>query len=164
MTIQTKTAILDGFNTKPVTVEGDSNRGLPRFEIIGLANKMIEESRTRIRSAIINSGFAFPSEHLIVNLAPAGLYKTGPHLDLAIAMVVLTLSKQVLPEDIEGSLFLGELGLDGQIKPIRGILSLLEYARNARFKAIYVPAENAKEAQLLQLKTPIFSVKNLQEV
>ena len=125
---------------------------------------MIEESRTRIRSAVVNSGFAFPSEHLIVNLAPAGLYKTGPHLDLAIAMVVLTLSKQVLPEDIEGSLFLGELGLDGQIKPIRGILSLLEYARNARFKAIYVPAENAKEAQLLQLKTPIFSVKNLQEV
>ena len=164
MTVQIKSAILDGYNTRPVTIEGDSNRGLPRFEIIGLASKIIEESRIRIRSAIVNSGFSFPDSHLIINLAPASLYKTGPHLDLAIAAAILALSKQVLKHELEDTMFIGELGLNGQIKPIRGILSLLEYAKKAGHKTIYIPLENSKEAALLDTKAKILPVTNLQEL
>ncbi len=156
--------MLDGFDTKSVTIEGDSNRGLPRFEIIGLASKVIEESRSRIRSAIINSGFAFPQEHLIINLAPAGLYKTGTHLDLSLAMAVLALSRQVLEQELADVLWLGELGLDGQIKPIRGILSLLDYAKKASFKTVYIPSENAKEAAIIDANFDIIPVKNLTEL
>lgn len=164
MTIQAQTAVLDGYGVKPVTIEGDHNRGLPRVEIIGLASKIIEESRSRIRSAIINSGFNFPQEHIIINLAPAELRKTGPHLDLAITAVLLAISRQLLSEDLANTMFLGELGLNGEIKPIRGIISLLDYANKARFKTVYIPAENAREAQLLDLKPNIIPVKNLQEL
>ena len=164
MTIHAQTAVLDGYGVKPVTIEGDHNRGLPRVEIIGLASKIIEESRSRIRSAIINSGFSFPQEHIIINLAPAELRKTGPHLDLAIATVLLAISRQLLSEDLANTMFLGELGLNGEIKPIRGIISLLDYANKARFKTVYIPAKNAKEAQLLDLKPNIIPVKNLQEL
>lgn len=164
MTIHTQTAVLDGYGVKPVTIEGDSNRGLPRVEIIGLANKIIEESRSRIRSALINSGFAFPQEHIIINLAPAEIHKTGPHLDLAIAAVLLALSRQLLPQDLDQTMFLGELGLNGEIKPIRGIISLLDYANDRHFKTIYIPSKNTKEAQLLDTKSQIIPINNLQEL
>ena len=164
MTVHINSAILDGYETKTVTVEGDINRGLPRFEIIGLASKIIEESRSRIRSAIMNSRFAFPNHHLIINLAPAELYKTGPHLDLTIALAILALSKQILPKNLQDSMFLGELGLDGEIKPIRGILSLIDHAESQQIKRIFIPHQNSSEAQIIKTKAKIIPVKNLREL
>ena len=166
MTIQVNSAQAFACEAKGITVEADSTRGLPSFEIIGHANHIITESRARIRSAITNSGFAFPVSHLIINLAPAELPKKNTNLDLPIAISILALSHQLLPKDIHECLFTGELALDGKIRPIHGIVNILEYAEKRSYKAVYIPAENINEAKLYapQAKTKIFPVQTLKEL
>lgn len=124
------------------------------LNIVGMANKTIDESRERIRSAIRNSGFYYPNKDKItINLAPAGLPKTGSHLDLAIAVAILALFQQLPIESTTNTLFIGELALDGKIRPIRGILNAVECAANNHFKRIYIPADNANQAALFKTKT-----------
>ena len=110
-------AIPQGYSGSLITVEGDTNQGLPCFSIVGMANKTITESRERVRSALVNSDFRFPTKKVTINLAPAELTKDGSHLDLPIAVALLVLSEQLLPTDISGFVFVGELALDGEIKP-----------------------------------------------
>ena len=102
-------AIPCGFDGKIVEVEGDMNRGLPAFNIVGMANKTINESRERVKSAIVNSGFSFPDRKVTINLAPADLAKDGSFLDLPIALSVLTLSGQLIKSDTRDRFFVGEL-------------------------------------------------------
>ena len=134
-----------GLSAKLIDVEGDSSRGLPIFNIIGLASRALTEAKDRVRSAIKNSNLLFPPNHLTVNLAPAELAKSGTHLDLAIALAVIVASNQLLERDIENKLFIGELSLDGHIKPVPSIFNLVEEAKLAGFKEIYIPVDNLSE-------------------
>ncbi len=134
-------AIPYDFDGKLVEVEGDMNRGLPAFNIVGMANKTINEAKERVRSAIVNSGFSFPDKKVTINLAPADLEKDGSYLDLPIALSVLMLSRQLLPVDVKDKLFVGELSLDGKLRPIKGIINIVEAAKSSKIQEIYVPIQ-----------------------
>lgn len=142
-------AIPYGYTGSLVTVEGDMHRGLPSFNLVGMANKTITEARERVRSAVTNSGFAFPDRKVTINLAPAELAKDGAHLDLPIAVAILVLARALRPDQVERKLFVGELSLDGCTKPIRGIINILEAAKNASFTTVYLPRENLPLARLV---------------
>lgn len=154
-------AIPYGFLAKPVEVEGDLNRGLPAFNIVGMANKTISEARDRVRSAIVNSGFSFPDKKVTINLAPADLNKDGSYLDLPIALSVLVLSKQLLKTDTEGRLFVGELSLDGKVRPVRGIINIVEEAKRAGIREVFVPYNNLSQANLISGIT-VYGVDSLE--
>lgn len=156
-------AIPYGFGGKLVEVEGDMNRGLPAFNIVGMANKTINEARERVRSAIVNSGFSFPDKKVTINLAPADLAKDGSHLDLPIALSILLISGQILDADINDKLFVGELSLNGEIRPVRGIINVVEAAMEAGFTEIFVPAKNLSQAVLIS-GVNIYGVKTLKEL
>ena len=150
MTSKIHSAMPYGFIGKLVEVEGDKNRGLPTFNIVGMANKTINEAKERVRSAIVNSGFSFPDRKVTINLAPADLSKDGSYLDLPIALSVLMLSGQLIKPDTEGKLFVGELSLSGELRPVKGIINIVETAKTAGFKEIYVPIQNLSQAALIK--------------
>ena len=152
-----------GFFGKLVEVEGDMNRGLPAFNIVGMANKTINEAKERVRSAIVNSSFSFPDKKVTINLAPAELQKDGTYLDLPIALSVLVLSGQLVKSDVSNKIFVGELSLDGKLRPIRGIINIIEEAKKSGYKEIYVPTANLNQASLVDGVT-IYGVETLQEL
>lgn len=156
-------AIPQGYDGHIVEVEGDANRGLPAFNIVGMANKTISESRERVRAALANSGFSFPTRKVTISLAPAELAKDGSHLDLPIALAILVLSEQLLPQNITNMLFVGELALDGLIRPVRGIINIVEAAKQAGYTEIYLPKDNLPQAALIH-GIKIFGVSNLLEL
>ena len=156
-------AIPYGFSGELVDVEGDMSRGLPAFNIIGMANKTINEAKDRVRSALINSGFSFPDRKVTINLAPAELPKDGAHLDLPIALTVMVLSKQLLKTDTDKKLFVGELSLNGEIKPVKGIINIAEAALKSGYNEIYVPEKNLAQAGLVS-GSKIYGVRTLQEL
>ncbi|MBR2543116.1 YifB family Mg chelatase-like AAA ATPase [Candidatus Saccharibacteria bacterium] len=152
-----------GFEGKLVEVEGDMNRGLPAFNIVGMANKTINEAKERVKSAIVNSEFSFPDKKVTINLAPAELLKDGAYLDLPIALSILTLSGQLLKIDTDGKVFVGELSLDGEIRPVKGIINIIEAAKSAGYKEIYVPIKNLQQASLVS-GIKIYGVETLQKL
>ncbi len=152
-----------GFEGKLVEVEGDMNRGLPAFNIVGMANKTINEAKERVRSAIVNSDFSFPDKKVTINLAPAELLKDGAYLDLPIALAILTLSGQLIKNDTAGKAFVGELSLNGEIKPLKGIINIVETAKMAGYDEIYVPIKNLSQASLVSGIT-IYGVDTLQKL
>lgn len=133
---------IDGF---PVTVEVNLSGGLPVFELVGLPDAAVRESRERVRAAMKNSGFGFPDDRLIVNLAPADMKKEGPAFDLAIAVGVIASTGLIPPEALRGIAVLGELSLDGSIRPVRGALPMTISARECGVDRIALPAGNARE-------------------
>jgi len=135
----------------PITIEVDINRGLHSFTIVGLAGKAVEEAKDRVSAAIKNSGFKSPkteNHRVVVSLAPADIRKDGPLFDLPIAIAYLTAAGHV-PHSREKHMFIGELALDGSLRPVSGVLSVVEAAKKHGFTAITVPAANAKEAALV---------------
>lgn len=153
-------AIPDGYDGHLVEIEGTTANSLPCFNIVGMASKTITEARERVRAAIASSDLNFPTKKVTVSLAPAELQKTGSHLDLPIALAVLVLSGNLLISDLSQKLFVGELSLDGQIRPVRGIINIIETAKSADFTEVYVPLDNLPEAQLLS-DIKIIGVKSL---
>ncbi|TGL59415.1 YifB family Mg chelatase-like AAA ATPase [Leptospira sarikeiensis] len=157
-------ASLDGIQPFPISVEINIKRGIPRFLITGLPATTIKESSDRIRIAIENSGFEYSLQNILVHLAPAGRKKEGTYLDLPIAAGILHLTGQ-LPntEKLEQLLLLGELGLDGSVKPLKGILPILNGIPHSGFKAAVVPLENKEEASVLG-KFPIYAISHLRDL
>lgn len=155
-------AIPDGYHGQIIEVEGETRKSLPSFNIVGMANKTISEARERVRAAICNSNFSFPPRKVTINLAPAELTKNGSQLDLPIALNILALSSQLLPETLHDRLFVGELSLNGQLKPIRGIINIVECARSAGFSEVYLPLGNLRQARLVP-NIKVIGVKNLLE-
>jgi magnesium chelatase family protein len=146
-----------------VTIETDISFSLPKFHIVGLGDTAVQESRERVRSAIKNSGFLFPPTKITVNLAPADRKKIGVFYDLPIALGILLTSESILvKEDMSRVLCIGELALDGCVRPVRGIISLLLFAKEHGYKSVIIPFENKEEASLIQ-GVDIFPVKTLQE-
>ena len=154
------TAALSGLIAELVEVECDIAPGLPAFTIVGLPDTAVQESRERIRAAIKNSGFEFPRTRVTVNLAPAHVRKEGPAYDLPIAVALLekngTLVRE-LPDDV---LFIGELALDGSVRPVSGALSIALHAPRLGAKSVFVPSGNAAEAALAPGVT-VFPVSTL---
>ena len=132
-----------------VRVEADSSPGSPACTIIGLPDRALNESRERVRAAIFNSGFAYPAGRLLVNLSPADVRKEGPGFDLAIALALLAIDEQVDRLRLQEFIALGELALDGTLRPVHGILPMVIGARNAGFTKLIVPERNATEAALV---------------
>lgn len=132
-----------------VRVEADSSAGTPAFTIIGLPDRALGEARERVRAAIFHSGFAYPPGRLLVNLSPADVRKEGPSFDLAIALALLSIDEQIDRLALQEFVALGELALDGSLRPVDGILPMVIGARNAGFTKLILPERNAAEAALV---------------
>jgi magnesium chelatase family protein len=139
-----------GIHCVPVTVEADISFGMSLFSIVGLPDASVKESRDRIRAALRNSGFAFPRGRVVINLAPADVRKQGPMYDLPIALAILVANGLVPREAIEGTVFVGELSLDGSVRPVQGVLTTAIMAREQGFHSIVVPEGNGQEAAALK--------------
>ena len=135
---------LTGIACYPVTVEADVSRAFPCFEIVGLPDAAVKESKDRVRSAMKNCGMEFPSSRVVVNLAPADTKKTGAIYDLPILVGILC-STGALPSLPEGLALVGELSLDGHLRPVNGILSMVADARRRGLPGIIIPRANAAE-------------------
>lgn len=163
MIAKVQSAIPYGFEGRIIEVEGDMNRGLPAFNIVGMANKTISEARERVKSALNNSNFIFPDKKVTINLAPADLLKDGAYLDLPIALSVLILSGQLLQSDVSDSLFVGELSLTGELRPVKGIINIIEAAKSIGTRTIYLPIQNLPQASLIN-GVVVYGVKTLQDL
>lgn len=153
---------VSGIDAFPVAVEVDISRSIPAFEMVGLPDAAVRESRDRVRSAMNNSGFTFPASRVLINLAPADIRKTGPVYDLPILMGILKATGQIsFPE--EEYVFVGELSLSGACTEISGILSMTIKAKEMGRKAIFVPAANAAEAAVVD-GIQVVPVNNIQEL
>jgi magnesium chelatase family protein len=157
-----KSAAVVGLEGAVVEVEVDLSPGLPSFTIVGLGDKAVQEARERVRSAIRNSYYKFPSRRITVNLAPADLKKEGPAYDLPIAIGILISSGQ-LNADLAGSIFLGELSLDGKLRHTHGILPMVALARDRGLSVVFVPHSDAKEASLVD-NIRIFPAESLAQL
>lgn len=139
-----------GFSGALVEVEGDKNHGLPAFNLVGMATRTVNEARDRVKSALANSNFSFPTSKITINLAPADLQKDGTYLDLPIALSILLLSEQLAPKDVRGRIFVGELSLEGSLRPVHGIINIVEAAKELGFKEVFLPRENLAQASLVK--------------
>jgi magnesium chelatase family protein len=159
-------AELDGISAKPIEVEVDINVGLSSFTIVGLADKALSEAKERISSALKNSGIKPPTREnrrITVNLAPADIKKSGSQYDVAIATGYLLASHQMKDFDCSNKMFVGELALDGSVRPVAGVLNICQMAKKKGFEEIYIPEKNTEEASLIG-GIKIFPVKNLIEL
>lgn len=153
---------LTGIKGFPVQVEVDIALGMPSYETVGLPDPAVKESKERIRSAVKNSGFHYPAERIVVNLAPADVRKSGPLYDLPIALGLLAATDQLPARAALGTMVVGELSLSGGVLPVRGVLPLLISAMGNGFRRFVIPAENAKEASYLE-GAEIYPVKSLRQ-
>ncbi len=146
MIAKVHTFALVGINALCVEIEADVSGGLPNVSIVGLPDSAVRESKERVRAGIKNSGFTFPPDRITINLAPADLRKEGSSFDLAIALGILAASRQVEPATLKDTFFAGELALNGEIRPVKGALSMAIALKRRRIRNLVVPLRNAAEA------------------
>ncbi len=151
-----------GIDSYMIEIEADVSSGLPGFDIVGLPDAAVKESRDRVRAAIKNCGYKFPVSKITVNLAPADRKKEGSLYDLPVLLAILKASGQ-LKSNIENNIFIGEVALDGMIRAVNGVLALTITAKENGFEEIFVPAENAKEASVVEGIT-VYGVSHLKEL
>lgn len=163
MIAKTVSFIPQGYNAALIEIEGAITHGLPCFNIVGMATRTVSESRERVKTALRSSGFIFPDSKLTVNLAPAELAKNSPSLDLAIAVNILVLTRQLSQEDIKKSTFIGELSLDGKVRSVHGVINIVEAAKKSGLATVYVPFKNFAQASLVSdIKiVPVSSLNDL---
>jgi len=162
MLFKTLSAAVFGIDAYPVEVEVDISAGMPNFTTVGLPDAAVRESRERIKSAIKNCGLDFPFQAITVNLAPADVKKEGSGFDLSIALGILGTTGVLLKNDLKNTLFLGELSLDGSLRPVKGALSIATMARQKGLRKMVVPLENANEAAVVQ-DVEVFGLRSLPE-
>ncbi|MBI5747054.1 MAG: YifB family Mg chelatase-like AAA ATPase [Nitrospirae bacterium] len=154
---------LFGLDAYLIDVEVDISSGLPLFNIVGLPDAAVKESRDRLRSAIKNTGLNFPVKKITVNLAPADMKKEGSSFDLPMAVGILVAEGIIKPDSLDRYMLVGELSLDGKIKPVKGVLSMAIAARDAGLKGIILPARNATEASVVS-SIEVYPVETLPQV
>ncbi len=162
MLMSTYSFINNGLEGSMVTVECNINRGLPSISIVGMATKAVDESKERIRAAISKSGYNFPKGRIIINLAPADTPKDTSSLDLAMAMAILSADGQI-NGNVEKFGFIGELGLNGKVRPVRGIIGKIISALKTTDLLLVIPSQNLKQASLIN-NGKIASVSSLKEL
>ena len=143
-------AAIDGLGVELVRVEADVSNGLPVFHMVGYLSSEVKEAGERVRTAIRNSGFDYPAKRTVINLSPATLRKRGASFDLPIAAAILASLGQISSTAPEGCLIIGELGLDGRIRKVPGILPIVMEAKEAGISRCIVPEENTAEAALVK--------------
>ena len=153
---------LSGMEAYMVKVEADLSSGLPRFDIVGLPDTAVSESRERVRSAMHNSGFDYPVSRITVNLAPADIRKEGPIYDLPLFLSILVSSGQ-LKVDLDDKVFLGELSLSGEVRHINGVLAMVMEAKKNGFSEMYIPYDNRAEGAVVK-GIKVFAVRTVQEL
>ena len=158
-----RSAVVLGIEALPVDVEVESSLGMPDFHLVGLAAGAVAEARIRVLAAVRNCGVELPSKRVVVNLAPADLRKDGAGLDLPIAVALLAASHELPPAALEGILFLGELSLSGEVRPVRGVLPVAMAARRAGARALVVPEANGLEAAVVEGLT-VHAVRHLAQI
>lgn len=163
MLSKVKSCGLSGIDGYIVEVETDIGNGIPNFEIVGLGDAAIRESRERVRSAIKNAGLEYPVRKITMNLAPANVKKEGSAFDLAIALGILAATEQILPQALENCIFTGELSLDGELRPVRGVLSMAVCAVQNGISHMILPEVNAHEAAVVK-GIKILPARNINEV
>ena len=151
-----------GMNSYIVGVEASIDTALPRFDVVGLPDTAVSESRDRVRSAMKNNGFVFPAARITVNLTPADIKKEGPVYDLPICIALLKATKQLSCETDE-SIFIGELSLSGEVRKITGALPMVIKAKEEGYKEVYLPESNAAESSVVK-GIDIYPVKNIMEL
>jgi len=151
---------IDGY---VVEVETDISSGIPAFEIVGLGDAAVKESKERVRAAIKNTGLEFPLRRITINLAPANLRKEGSAFDLAIAVGILNATEQVVNPQLDKYIFIGELSLDGEIKPVNGVLPMAICAMYSGVEYLVLPPANADEAAVVK-GLNVLPAKNIGEV
>lgn len=157
------TAIVRGINSVPVYVEADVADGMPVFEMVGFLAAEVKEAKERVRTALKNSGYLLPAKRITINLSPADVRKSGSSYDLPIAVAVLAAMGIVPKESLEGVMIVGEVGLNGQVQPVHGILSIVSKAAEMGMKRCIVPCANSVEAGLVS-GMEVLSVSDLKAV
>ncbi len=157
------TIIPYGFEGRIIEVECAITQGLPQFDIVGMANKTVSEARQRVRNAIRSSGLKWPDSRITVNLAPAELLKDGNFFDLPIAISILIASGQLLETDAKNRIFSGELSLDGQVRPIRGVINILEAGKASGYQEFFLPYQNLAQTSLID-GLEIIGIKTLMDL
>ena len=150
MLAETTSFTLDGIAARMIRVEVDVHRGLPNFQIVGLPDAAVREARERVRAAVVNCGFEFPLQRITASLAPADLRKAGPAMDLALATAMLGAAGGLAISPLDDWSLVGELALDGSVRPVRGALAMAEEARENGKRGIIVPSANGAEAALAE--------------
>ena len=151
-----------GIRGHSIVTECYISNGLPGFDIVGLPDAAVKEARERVRAAAKSSGLAFPVSRITVNLAPANLKKAGSHYDLPILLSILCAAGEIRKPRSDTA-FIGEVSLDGKVRPVSGVLPMALAAKKAGFRALFVPAENAPEATLAQ-GPAVYAVENIKQV
>lgn len=162
MLAQVKSCSIYGLESFLVEVEVDISNGLPVFDIVGLPDVAVRESRERVRAAIKNQKYTFPIKRITLNLAPADIKKEGPHFDLPIALGILAATKQLPAEALSGYAVIGELSLDGRVRPVNGVLPMAIEIKEKGLKGVVVPWENAEEAAVIK-GVEVIGVKSLSQ-
>jgi magnesium chelatase family protein len=157
------TVAVVGVEGQLVSVEAHIAGGLPAFVLVGLPDTALSESRDRVRAAVVNSGHPWPGRRITVSLSPASLPKAGAHFDLAVAAAVLAAAGSVPSDRLAGAALLGELGLDGRVRPVRGVLPAVLAAAAAGVERVVVPHANAAEARLVP-DVPVLAVRSLRQL
>ncbi len=153
---------INGIDGYKVEVEASSRAGLPAFDLVGLPDAAVKESRDRVRSALSNCGYRLPSAHFIFNLAPADIKKEGPIYDLPITVNLMRLAG-FIRADLHDCAFIGELSLSGELRGVNGVLPMVITARESGVKKIFVPFQNAREAAVVE-GIDVFAVKNINQL
>ena len=154
---------VNGISGYPVEIEVDVNAGIPSYDVVGLADTSIKESKARVKSAIKNSAFNYPIHKIIINLAPADTKKEGSMYDLPIALGILVAQGDIKNSTLDKTVVLGELSLDGEIRKVNGILPMLISAKQMGYTKFIIPADNAMEAAFID-QIDVYAVKNLKDV
>ena len=142
---------ISGIDGYVVTVETDLSNGLPAFDIVGLPDASVKESKERVKAAIKNSNYTVPTKRITVNLAPADRKKEGAAYDLPITVAILEASEQIPANSTKGCAFLGELSLDGELRGIHGVLPMVIAARDNGIKTVFLPVEMPMRRRLLMI-------------
>lgn len=162
MFAKVKSQGLYGLSSFDVVVEADISSGLPKFDLVGLPDAAVKESRERVRASIKNSGYTFPISHITVNIAPADIKKEGSIYDLPVLIAILKASNQI-SANIDDYSFVGELSLDGEIRSANGILPMVISAKEANVGAIFIPYENAREGSVVK-GIDVLPAKSIKEI
>ncbi|MDE6716511.1 MAG: ATP-binding protein, partial [Muribaculaceae bacterium] len=161
MLVKTYGAAMQGVDALTVTIEVSSARGFD-FTLVGLPDTAVKESYERIRTALKENGYQFPHNEVIANLAPADIRKEGAAYDLPLALCVLAVGESMPADQLDKYMIMGELSLDGSVKPVKGVLPMAIKAREQKFKGIIVPYENVREAAVVN-NLEVYGVKHLNE-
>src|SRR4030081_1953691 len=155
-------AAVYGVDAYEVEIEVNGGRGEPKVIVVGLPDAAVKESRDRVTTAIANSGYLWPRGRTTVNLAPADIKKEGPSFDLPIALGMIAVTEEIDCAPFENFSFVGELALDGAVRPVKGVLPVALEARKRGKRASFVPEANAREAAMVD-KIDIYGVQNLRQ-